>query len=204
MSRYLGPKHKLCRRLGTKVCDSLKCPVVRRPYKPGQHGPKGHTHLSEYGKQLLEKQKARFIYGVTERQFRRYYARAKAKRGNTGLMLLSLLERRLDNTIFRSGLAQTRKAARQLISHGHVLVNKRLTHVASCEVYPSDVLELTPRSENMELIQAAKRGMDKHVCPSWIQIPSRNPVQVHISGEPAENDLQQGIDPALIVEFYSR
>ena len=204
MSRYLGPKHKMCRRLGMKVCDSLKCPAVRRPYKPGQHGPKRQGHLSEYGKQLLEKQKARFMYGVTERQFRRYYAKAVRRRGNTGLALLGFLERRLDNTLFRAGVVPTRRAGRQLVSHGHVVVNSRVNRIASYEVAPSDVISLKERSEQTEIIKTAKRNLAKHHFAGWLKLVQEDPVRIDIIGEPSADDLQVGIDPPLIVEFYSR
>ena len=123
MARYTGPKHKLCRAEGIALCDSPKCPVIRKNAgRPGQHGPKGRKKLSEYGVQLREKQKAKRMYGVLERQFKKYFDRAAAKRTATGAALLEILETRLDNVVYKLDFAASRQQARQLVSHGHIMV----------------------------------------------------------------------------------
>ena len=132
MARYLGPKHRLCRRVGERMCTSDKCPVVKRNYPPGLHGPKGRSKLTGYGLQLREKQKARWLYGILERQFRRYYQEAIRQRGANDIILLQLLETRLDNIVYRLGMAKTRAAARQLVNHGHILVNSKKGDIPKC------------------------------------------------------------------------
>lgn len=205
MARYLGPKHKMCRRFGTKLCDSLKCPVVKRPYRPGQHGPKGSGHMSGYGIQLSEKQKARFIYGVLEKQFENYFTKATGQAGDTGQNLLRLLERRLDNVVFRSGVAQTRKMARQMVSHGHVLVNDKKVTIASYQIKNEDVISFRNRFQSTAIMTEAAKRLGKHDLPTWMTVASEQPYAIRITRSPEEGELQNlGIDPALIVEFYSR
>ncbi|MFA6909160.1 MAG: 30S ribosomal protein S4, partial [Patescibacteria group bacterium] len=202
MARYLGSKHRLCRRFGTKLCDSEKCPVIRRPYRPGQHGPKGELHMSEYGTQLAEKQKAKFLYGVLERQFVNYYKKATALAGNSGQNLLSLLERRLDNVMYRSGIMQTRRIARQFVSHGHVLVNGRKTTIPSYQPKKGDVISLSEKASRMIVVTDMKKKPSKRQLPSWLKVESEQIPTVTLLGNPTEEDLALGIDPALIIEFY--
>ncbi len=204
MARYLGPKHKLCRRFGIKLCDSLKCPITRRPYKPGQHGPKGASRSTEYGLQLSEKQKAKFIYGVLERQFVNYYKHATAQTGDTGENLFRLLEMRLDNVLYRSGLCPTRRSARQLVSHGHVTINGRKTNIPSYQCKKGDTIRLLEKSENMLMIRDVKKRLTKHKPPSWITLRNADRIGIEVTGQPEENELAVGVDPALIVEYYSR
>src|SRR3989339_636058 len=126
MSRYLGPKHKLCRREGVKLCDSPKCPVIKRNYPPGVHGPKGAPRLTPFGEQLREKQKARRLYSIQEKQFRNYFKKAIKLKGDTGNFIIGMLEKRLDNVIYRLGIAKTRAQARQLVSHGFITINEKV------------------------------------------------------------------------------
>jgi small subunit ribosomal protein S4 len=139
MARDLRPKHKLCRRFGEKLCDAQKCPVARRSYPSGQHGPQQkHVKLSGFGKQLREKQKAKRMYGILEKQFSNYVAEASKKTGDTSKILLSYLESRLDNIVYRMGLAPTRSAARQLVNHGHIKVNDKKVDIPSFRVKVGD------------------------------------------------------------------
>lgn len=202
MARRTGPKHTRCRRYGVKLCDSAKCPVVRRPYPPGQHGPKGTPRLSEYGIQLAEKQKAKIIYGLLERQFENYFKRAKRKQGNTGQILLQLLERRLDNTVFRLGFATTHSQARQFVSHGLVRVNGRKVTIPSFNVKPKDVVTVQDKAKFRT--QIAERLKGKHEDPpSWL---TRNVDQLSgtVSRLPEATDVNQPLNMQLIVEYYSR
>src|SRR3989344_6892801 len=201
MARYLGPKHTLCRKFGIKLCDSPKCPAIRRPYKHGQHGPKGTSRTSEYGTQLAEKQKARMLYGLLERQFRNYVKKATGQTGNSGENLIKLLERRLDNIMYRAGIAQTRRMARQLVSHGHVRVNGKKVSIPSYICRAGETIQLKPRAENMGFIKDAKKGLSKKIIPSWIHIASSEPITIEITGDPSETDvLGVGINTSLIIE----
>src|SRR3989338_563366 len=140
MGRLRGPKHRMCRRTGERLCNHDKCPSLRRQSPPGVHGPKGYPRLTEFGGQLREKQKAKYVYGVMERQFRRYYDTAQSQPGNTAENFLKFLELRLDNVAFRMGLAKTRAAARQLVAHGWILVNGRRVDIPSFQVRVGNVI----------------------------------------------------------------
>ncbi|MFC1687723.1 30S ribosomal protein S4 [Patescibacteria group bacterium] len=204
MARYLGPKHKICRKFGVKLCDSPKCPSVRRPYQAGQHGPKGSKRLSEYGTQLAEKQKARAIYGILERQFSNYFNKATTQPGDTGENLLRMLEKRVDNVLYRSGLAQSRRMARQLISHGHVRINGKNVNIPSYQCRANDILELKEKSEKLTIIKDAKKKIAKHRFPTWIKMTNTNPIKIEIVNEPEVEEVGVGVNTSLIVEFYSR
>ncbi|MBI4281665.1 30S ribosomal protein S4 [Candidatus Uhrbacteria bacterium] len=192
MARKLGAKHKLCRRIGEKLCSSAKCPVVRRNFPPGVHGPKGKAKLTEYGVQLQEKQKAKFIYGILERQFRRYYENAMKKTGDTGVYLVQYLERRLDNVLYRVGFAQTRAQARQGIVHGHVYVNDRRVDRPSYSVRTNDVIRYKKMNKP-----------EKRELPAWLAVDSKEG-NAKIVGAPAVDALPERINMRLIIELYSR
>ncbi|HUF96125.1 MAG TPA: 30S ribosomal protein S4 [Acidimicrobiia bacterium] len=201
MARYTGPRHKACRRARTPLCQSKKCPVDRRPYPPGQHG-RGRIRESDYLIQLREKQKLRTMYGVLERQFRRYYEEAARRPGITGDNLLQLLEQRLDNVVWRSGLTATRPQARQLVNHGHFRVNGKKVDIPSYQVRPGDVVTIKDRSQNIIVVQHAVDTQDR-VVPDWIQVdPGER--KVVVSDHPRRDQIDTAINEQLIVELYSK
>jgi small subunit ribosomal protein S4 len=201
MARYTGPRHKACRRARTPLCQSKKCPVDRRPYPPGQHG-RGRIRESDYLIQLREKQKLRTMYGILERQFRRYYEEAARRPGITGDNLLQLLEQRLDNVVWRSGLTATRPQARQLVNHGHFRVNGKKVDIPSYQVRPGDVVTIKDRSQNIIVVQHAVDTQDR-VVPDWIQVdPGERKVVVR--DHPRRDQIDTAINEQLIVELYSK
>jgi small subunit ribosomal protein S4 len=201
MARYTGPRHKACRRARTPLCQSKKCPVDRRPYPPGQHG-RGRIRESDYLIQLREKQKLRTMYGILERQFRRYYEEAARRPGITGDNLLQLLEQRLDNVVWRSGLTATRPQARQLVNHGHFRVNAKKVDIPSYQVRPGDVVTIKDRSQNIIVVQHAVDTQDR-VVPDWIQVdPGERKVVVR--DHPRRDQIDTAINEQLIVELYSK
>ena len=201
MARYTGPRHKACRRARTPLCQSKKCPVDRRPYPPGQHG-RGRIRESDYLIQLREKQKLRTMYGVLERQFRRYYEEAARRPGITGEILLQMLEQRLDNVVWRSGLTATRPQARQLVNHGHFLVNGKKVDIPSYQVRPGDVVTIKERSKNMIAIQHSVDTQDR-VVPDWIEVdPGER--KVVVKDHPRRDQIDTAINEQLIVELYSK
>lgn len=208
MARYLGPVCKLCRREGTKLylkgerCFSEKCAVSRRPYPPGQHG-QGRIKLSEYGLRLREKQKVRRIYGVLERQFRRYYQEANRRRGTTGEILLQLLESRLDNIVYRMGFASTRAEARQLVSHGGIEVNGQPVNIPSYQVAPGSVIAVREKAKNQVRIQAALELAQQQGIVSWLEVDAKK-MQGTFKAVPDRADLPAEINEHLIVELYSK
>ncbi|MCD6540597.1 30S ribosomal protein S4 [Candidatus Bipolaricaulota bacterium] len=207
MGRYTGPKCRLCRREGTKLflkgdrCYSDKCAMNRRPFPPGQHG-RFRRRLTGYAIRLREKQKLKRIYGIREEQFRRYIEEAQKVKGRTGTALLRILEERLDNVVYRAGFASSRAQARQLVSHGHFLVNGRVADIPSYRVEPGDVIEVKPQSKD-KLRELIKGTAEKRNLPSWLSRDLEN-LRIQVNSEPAEEDLDKSIDTNLIVEFYSR
>lgn len=205
MARNLGPKHALCRRLGERICSSDKCPSVRRPYPKGAHGPeKSRRQPSGYGVQFLEKQKAKSIYGILERQFRGTYEEAKRRTGNTAEALVELLESRLDNVVFRLGFAKTRDQARQLVSHGHIFVNGKPVTVPSYRVRPGVEVSIAPRARLFKhVVEHIAPLLAKHTPPSWLLLDAAS-----LSGKmlerPSADEARAHFDPTRIVEFYSR
>ncbi len=204
MGRYIGPKHRLCRQYGTRLCDSPRCPVIRRAYRPGQHGPKGPQRISEYGTQLREKQKVKKIYGLFERQFRNYYLKAKSSKGDTGENLMKLLEMRLDNTIYRLKFSKTRSAARQSVNHGHIMVNGKKVTIPSYQVKSGDHISIKPSVAEKVLFKEVKKGIDPKELPSWLSIEDKKDLVAKVTGIPAHDEIQQGFDTSMIIEFYSR
>lgn len=201
MARYTGPRHKACRRARTPLCQSKKCPVDRRPYPPGQHG-RGRIRESDYLIQLREKQKLRTMYGVLERQFRRYYEEAARRPGITGDTLLQLLEQRLDNIVWRSGLAATRPQARQLVNHGHFQVNGKKVDIPSYQVGPGDVVTIKEKSKDLLIVQHSVDTQDR-VVPDWISVEPGDR-KVVINDHPRRDQIDTAINEQLIVELYSK
>ena len=208
MARYTDSVCRLCRREGTKLflkgekCFSSKCAVSKRPTPPGQHGQARQRKPSEYGLQLREKQKARRAYGLLEGQFFRTYERASNMKGVTGENLLSLLERRLDNVVYRAGFAASRPQARQLVLHGHFQVNGKKVDIPSYEVDQNDVITVKVKSKEMELFKAAREGSNR-VVPKWLTV-NADELTVTVSALPARDDIDFSIQENMIVEFYSR
>lgn len=202
MARYTGPKHRLARREGFNVLDKISTSLERRlNVPPGQHGPKGsRRRLSEFGHQLREKQKVKRIYGVLERQFAKYMGEAQKKKGETGTVLLTLLERRLDNVMYRLRLAKTRRFARQLVGHGHVLVNNRKVTIPSYQVRPGEVITLSQKAMNMPTVKISLEDKDISL-PNWL---SRKGPVGRIEELPVRDDAETSINEQLIVEYYSR
>ena len=209
MARYIGPVCKLCRREGMKLylkgdrCYSEKCAFTRRPYPPGQHG-QGRIKLSEYAIRLREKQKVRRIYGVVEKQFRGYYGVASRRKGRTGEEMLSLLERRLDNVVFRLGFAASRSDARQLLRHGHVHVNGKRVDIPSFITNVGDEVTLTDKGGKFVRVDVAKSGADKRPTLSWLEV-DRGAAKGKVKALPVRDELNEPlIDEQLVVEYYSR
>jgi small subunit ribosomal protein S4 len=201
MARYTGPATRISRRLKVDLVGGDQA-FERRPYPPGQHG-RGRIKESEYLLQLQEKQKARYTYGVLERQFRRYYEEAARQKGKTGEVLLQLLERRLDNVIYRAGLARTRRQARQLVSHAHFLVNGKKVNIPSFQVSKFDIIDVKPKSTNTLPFEVAKATFGDRPITGWLQvIPNTLRILVHQVPERAQIDVP--VQEQLIVEFYSK
>jgi small subunit ribosomal protein S4 len=198
MARYVGPKVKLSRRVGVPIADNPKHTSKRELVYPGMHGFRGRR-LRDYGLRLNEKQKVRFHYCVQERQFRRYIELAGAMKGNKGEQLMRLLESRLDNAVRRAGFARTIWAARQLVAHGHVLVNGRKTDRPSYHVEPGDAITLKPKIQ--KLVRENMESMAGHQIPQWLDV---NPAELTIKAvaSPTSDQIPFDINPNLIVEFY--
>jgi small subunit ribosomal protein S4 len=201
MARYTGPRHKACRRARTPLCQSKRCPVERRPYPPGEHG-RGRIRESDYLVQLREKQKLRTMYGVLEKQFRNYYKEAARRDGITGDSLLQLLEQRLDNVVWRSGLAATRPQARQMVNHGHFRVNGRKVDIPSYQVKPGDEITVKDRSSDLIMIQHAIDTQDR-VVPAWLET-NTDERKIVITATPRRDQIDTDINEQLIVELYSK
>jgi small subunit ribosomal protein S4 len=208
MARYTGPDCKLCRREKTKLflkgakCDSPKCPIEIRPYPPGEHG-RNRPKESEYLLQVREKQKAKRIYGILEKQFHNYYTEATKTRGKSGEALLQILETRLDNVVFRAGFAKSRDMARQVVRHGHVLVNGRKVNIPSYRVSETDIVEIAPKFHELTPFIVARAEAGERPVPSWIEvIPDKMRILVHTLPSRAQIDTQ--VQEQLIVEYYSK
>ena len=212
MSKYIGPACRLCRREGEKLflkgarCLSPKCAFEKRAFAPGQHGKDAQfkrSRSSDYLMQLREKQKARRIYGVHEAQFHRYYETALRTRGMTGLVLLQLLERRLDNVVFRLGYASSRAQARNLVTHGHFNVNGRRVNIPSFVAKPGDMVELREKSRASLRFQELISAMDRKGLPSWLELDKQN-FKGKVASAPMREDIAMPINENLIVELYSK
>ena len=209
MARYTGPVCRLCRREGLKLmlkgdrCMSPKCSVERRPNAPGVHGAKRQRKLSDYGLQLREKQKARRIYGVLEKQFRKHYDEAQRRTGATGENLLQILELRLDNVVHRLGFADSRKQARQLVRHGHFVVNGRKTDIPSYITKAGDTIALKTESRNKEYFKVVAEVIGKHDVPGWLNLDPRA-LSGRVVSVPGRSEIDTTLEEQLIVEYYSR
>lgn len=194
----------MCRRYGEKLCTTDKCPVMRRNFPPGQHGPRaGKPKITAYGEQLKEKQKAKKIYGLLERQFSNYVAKATATKGSSPETLLKLLESRLDNVVYRLGLAKTRASARQLVNHGHILVNNKIVNKPSFQVRTNEVVAVKETSQASPYFQNLAPLLEKVTPPIWLRLETKN-FSGQVLSAPAAKELQTNFDPKKILEFYSR
>ena len=208
MARYTGPSCKLCRREGKKLflngdrCLSDKCAVSRRATVPGQHGA-GRKTVKEYGMQLREKQTARRYYGVQEKQFKKYYVKADKKSGIAGENLLSILESRYDNAVYRMGLASSRKEARQLVRHGHFNLNGKRADIPSIILKVGDVIELREKSRSSEKFKALMEDMANVTAPKWLDL-NKDAASAKVVAMPARDDVDFDFNEQLIIELYSK
>lgn len=208
MARYTGPLCRLCRREGEKLflkgsrCHTEKCALEKRKYAPGQHG-QNKGKLSDYGLQLREKQKAKRIYGILERQFRNYFEKAARMQGVTGEALMQFLERRLDNVVYRMGFAINRRDARQLVKHGHFEVNGRKSDIPSHLLKPGDVVSVTEKSKNLKSIAESLAIAEQRGFPEWLEVNVAE-LKGKFSRIPSLEEIQAPIQEQLIVEFYSK
>jgi small subunit ribosomal protein S4 len=207
VARYTGPKAKLSRREGTdlflKSARRSLADKCKLDSKPGQHGRTSGSRTSDYGLQLREKQKVKRMYGVLERQFRRYFAEAERRKGNTGANLLALLECRLDNVVYRMGLASTRAEARQLVSHKAIAVNGQTLNIPSAQVRPNDVVGLREKAQKQVRVQDALSLAEQSGFPSWVSV-DKTKMQGTFKSVPERSDIAADINESLIVELYSR
>jgi small subunit ribosomal protein S4 len=208
MAVYTGPKCRLCRREGVRLflkgdrCYSVKCGVEKRKYPPGQHG-QAQRKVEEYGLQLREKQKLKRIYWMKEKPFRNYYDEAVRRKGRTGEVLLRLLETRLDNVVYRMGFAPNRRTARQLVSHGHLLLNGRRVTIPSIQVRPGDVIGVRERSKSTAPFLNVGRYAGGRRIPEWLDFDAKN-LQGRMVSHPNRDHIDTDVHEQLIVEFYSR
>ena len=208
MARYTGADCKRCRREKVKLflkgskCDGPKCPIESRPYPPGQHG-RARAKESEYLLQMREKQKTARIYGVLEKQFRSYYEEANRRAGKTGENLLILLETRLDNVIYRAGFAKSRDMARQLVRHGHFLVNGKKVNIPSYRVSQFDVIDVLPKSLDLTPFIVASAELGEKPVPAWMEVVGEK-LRIIIHGQPSRPVIDTQVQEQLIVELYSK
>jgi small subunit ribosomal protein S4 len=209
MARYTGPDCKRCRREKTKLflkgakCDSPKCPIEIRPYPPGEHGRIRARENNDYLLQIREKQKAKRIYGILEKQFHNYYEEATRTRGRTGETMLQILESRLDNVVYRAGFAKSRDMARQLVGHGHVRVNGRKVNIPSYRVRESDIIEISEKSRELTPFVVARAEAGERTVPAWLEvIPDKMRILVHTL--PVRAQIDTLVQEQLIVEYYSK
>ncbi len=209
MARYIGPVCKICRRESEKLflkgsrCNSSKCALERRGTPPGQHGKNKRFKVSEYGIQLREKQKVKSLYGVLEKQFRIYFKKAAGEKGITGENLITILERRFDNVVYRLGLAPSRNAARQMVRHRHLLINDRIVDIPSFQLKPGDIVKVRENSTKMEMVHSSLRKVrDVRVLP-WLEIDKANLIGT-FKDMPNRKDIPITVNEQLIVELYSK
>ena len=208
MARYNGSACRICRRESVKLflkgdrCYTDKCAIDRRGYPPGQHGLR-RSKISSYGMQLREKQKIRRLYGLLERQFRRYFREASQAKGNTGSNLLIALERRLDNTVYRLGFAASRNDARQFVRHGHVSINGKRVSLPSYPVSTGDKITIKAKSHEMVRVTGSLEAVDRRGVPEWLELDRAN-FQGAVKAMPAREDLTMPMQEQLVVELYSK
>ena len=209
MARYTNPTCRLCRRLEEKLmlkgekCSTPKCPLERRNVPPGEHAQARMRRISERGLQMREKQKLRFSYGVLERQFRRFFVEAKKSPGHTGETFLILLERRLDNVIHRLGFADSRAQARQIVRHGHIMVNGRKTDIPSFLVKPGDVIRWREASKKTEYYKRVAEEIEEKSIPNWLSLDKES-MTGRVLNLPGKDDIEARFNAKAIVEYYSR
>jgi len=207
--RYTGPKEKLSRKLGENLglkaerSFSPKSSFMKKPYRPGQHGKTRRRALSEFGTQLLEKQKIKFTYGITERQLANYFKKSKQQRGVATDTLLLLLEKRLDNVIYRAGLAPSRNVARQIVGHGHFMVNGKKITIPSYSIKVGEVITIRPQSKNKAIFSNLANKIKKFESPSWLGLDKKN-YEVKVKSLPQETELPKNFNMNAIIAFYSR
>ena len=202
MARYTGPTTRINRRFGQAIFSPTKA-YERKPHPPGQHGPRLRRKLSDYAIGLNEKQKLRFMYGMTEKQFRLTFERAKNQRGVTGEIFLQMLERRLDSVIYRLGFAKSRSAARQFVGHGHMIVNGKKTDISSFQVKEGDEIEVRERTSSRQLATRAMEESQARTVPEWLTL-NADALKATINRLPSAEETEAGINVQLIVEYYSR
>ena len=200
MARYRGPKQKIARRFKEPIFGPSKA-LERKPYPPGQHGQSRRRRESEYAVQLKEKQKAKYTYGLLERQFKNLFDKASRMQGVTGEKLLILLESRLDNTVFRMGIARTRRQARQFVAHRHIMVNDEVVDIPSFEMSPDDIVSVKPGSQDLEVIQTNVEHRKRTF--SWLEM-DRQEMKGKFIDHPNREEIPENIDEQLIVELYSK
>jgi small subunit ribosomal protein S4 len=209
MARNLNPQCKQCRREGDKLflrgerCLSSKCAIVKRNFPPGMHAPKGKPKLSGYGMQLREKQKAKKIYGLLERQFSNYYKKATKKEGNTAEIFMQLLETRMDNVVFRAGFASSRQLARQLVNHGHFQVNGKRCDIPSCQLKAGEKITVKNSALKKKYWQELLKTIENKEAPGWLVVDKKG-LSITVKALPMQQDLKQSIAMNLIIEYYSR
>ncbi|MFA4888474.1 MAG: 30S ribosomal protein S4 [Candidatus Omnitrophota bacterium] len=209
MGRYISPVCRLCRRAGEKLflkgtkCNTEKCSISRRSYAPGQHGENTRKKISDYGLQLREKQKVRRIYGVLEKQFRRYFKIASKTKGVTGKVLLQLLERRLDNVIFRLGLATSRSQARQIVRHNMICVNSKRVNIPSYLVAQNEIIQVKVKDKALVKLKENLEVSKDRTVPGWLEFNLKE-LMARVVRLPEKEDIQQQIQEQLIVELYSK
>ncbi|MFH1690711.1 MAG: 30S ribosomal protein S4 [Candidatus Eisenbacteria bacterium] len=209
MATYHGPRCRICRRQGAKLflkgtrCSTDKCAFERRPYGPGQHGQRRRRKPTEYGIQLMEKQKAKRLYGVLEKQFRNYYAEADHQRGITGENLMRLLERRLDNIVYRLGFAYSRSAARELVVHGHITVNGRKVDIPSYSIKPGDEVVVREKSQKLHEVRMSVDAKSGVGTVDWLELDPKR-FMGRVLDLPSRDQIPSPVNEQLIVNFYSR
>lgn len=201
MARYRGPKQKIARRFREPIFGPSNA-LERKPYGPGQHGRSRYSRKSEYAIQLDEKQKAKYTYGLLEKQFRNVYERASSYEGVTGEILLQLLESRLDNVVFRLGLARTRRQARQLVSHKHIVVNGQIVNIPSYHLRSGDVISVRPKSRDLELIDESLSSSSPGKY-KWLEIDKKSKTGKYLN-DPVADEIPENINVQLIIELYSK
>ena len=203
MARYRGPRARICRRLEFPVFESDKFSSIRKNYPPGQHGQSRRKKLSNYGVQLREKQRIKYLYGILEKQFRNYFKKANNKSGATGDNLLISLESRLDNTVYRLGLANTRSAARQLVSHKHFLVNNKVVNIPSYSLSDGDVIEVRSKSKKNEIFLNSMRRIKSDNPMPWLTL-DKSKLKGTFDKVPTRDEISEPLNEQLVVELYSK
>tara|TARA_B100000029_G_C17565780_1_gene954979 strand:- start:731 stop:1342 length:612 start_codon:yes stop_codon:yes gene_type:complete len=203
MARYRGPRARICRRLDFPAFESSKFSSLRKNYPPGQHGDGRRSKLSNYGIQLREKQRIKYLYGILEKQFRTYFKKAVKRDGPTGDNLLIMLESRLDNTIYRLGLASTRRAARQIVSHKHILVNNRVVNIPSFILNPGDKIKIRDKSKKNNIFQESMRRIQGDNPMPWLSL-DKSKLEGMFEQSPEREQILEPINEQLVVELYSK